>query len=365
MTSLLPPNTTPLERRLSEVAAGLERARAPLHTLWDAQRVPAGVLPWLGWAVGVDHWDRRWAEQTKRDAIDEAIPIRRLRGTVWAVRRALEVLGYTEVEILEHAQQDAEWQAAGGRYVDGAWLLDGGQVLGGDLVDPPKVVTTHWAQYALAFNIADAPFEARDQRRIRERVEAAAPLRSELIALIYRYAAKWDARISLSPLSQTIRQRWADCAGARVHRARPLMGCWSLSGDYTPRLLDGSEALRGRFTLTGQRPVGEPLDQGWGAAAIRVRQPTALGMQAESDNAWTLGEIRADSLDGSWSLNEVTDGHRLLDGGWRLDLAQLYRQQRPALDGTRVLGARRTLSSIGTTGRAVLRDRRLRKEIRL
>lgn len=365
MTSLLPPNTTPLERRLAEVAADLERADAPLDALWDAQRLPAHMLPWLGWAVGVDHWNRHWPEQAKRDAIDEAIPIRRLRGTVWAVRRALEVLGYSEVEILEHAKQDAAWQAAGGRYIDDSWWLDGQAALGGELVDPPRVVTTHWAQYALAFNVADAPFEARDQRRIRERVEAAAPLRSELIALIYRYAAAWDARITLSPLSQTIRQRWADCAGARVHRARPLMGCWSLSGDYAPRLLDGGAQLRGRFDLTGQRPVGEPLDAGWGSAAIRVRLPVALGMQNESDNAWTLGESHTDTLDGGWALNETADGHRLLDGGWGLDLAQLYRRQRPALDGTRTLGARRTLSSIGTTGRAVLRDRRLRKEIRL
>jgi phage tail P2-like protein len=365
MTSLLPPNASPLERRLSSVAADLERAKAPLDALWDAQRIPADMLPWLGWAVGVDHWHRRWSEQAKRDAIGEAIPIRRLRGTVWAVRRALEVLGYSDVEILEHARQDAEWQAAGGRYIDGTWLLDAANALGGDMVDPPRVVTTHWAQYALAFNIADAPFEARDQRRIRERVEAAAPLRSELIALIYRYAATWDARITLGPLTQRLRLNFTECRGAQVHRARPLMGCWSLSGDYTPRLLDGGEPLRGRFRLTGQRPVGPALDAAWGSAAICVRQSMALGLQARAANAWTLGERRTDRLDASWSLNEVVDGHRRLDGGWGLELGRLHRTQRPALDGTRALGAQRTLSSIGTTGRAVLRDRRLRKEIRL
>jgi len=363
MTSLLPPNTTPLERRVSTVAADLERVSAPLQTLWDAQRIPANMLPWLAWAVGVDEWSRHWPEQTKRDAIDEAIPIRRLRGTVWAVRRALETLGYADVEILEHAAQDAKWRAAGGLYLDGSWLLDGSQTF--LLENAPRVVTTSWAQYALAFNIADAPFEARDQRRIRQRVESAAPLRSELIALIYRYAAQWSAPITLSPLSLAVRQRWVDCAGARVHRARPLMGCWSLSGDYTPRSIDGAERLRGRFTLTGQRPVGTPLDAGWGTAGLRVRQPTALGLRAESDNTWSLGESRTDRLDATWKLNEVTDGHRRLDGGWGLDLAQLYRVQRPRLDGARSLGHRRTLSSIGTTGRAVLRDRRLRTEIRL
>jgi phage tail P2-like protein len=365
MTSLLPPNITSLEQNLETVTSEAENVQAPLDTLWDAEEIPADILPWLGWAVGVDRWSRRWPDEAKRAAINEAIPIRRLRGTVWAVRRALEVLGYTDVEILEHARQDAEWRAAGGRYIDGAWLLNDDVILGGDLVDAPRVVTTDWAQYALAFNIAEAPFEARDQRRIRDRVEDAAPLRSELIALIYRYADRLDARITLAPLSQTVRQRWADCNGAPVHRARPLMGCWSLSGDYAPQMLDGDNALRGSFDLTGQRPIGEPLSQGWGTADIRVRQPSAIGMQTQSRETWTLGEGNVDRVDGSWSLNEVVDGHRYLSGDWCLELSQILQERRPPLDGARRLGQKDTIDAIGTTGRAVLRDRRLRQEIRL
>lgn len=365
MTSLLPPNTSPLERRVSTVAADLERARAPLHTLWDAQRVPASMLPWLAWAVGVDHWDRRWPEQTKRDAIEGAIPIRRLRGTVWAVRRALEVLGYRDVEILEHAQQDAAWQAAGGRYIDGDWALDGARVLGGDLVDPPRVVTTHWAQYALAFNIAAAPFEARDQRRIRQRVEAAAPLRSELVALIYRYAAQWAAPITVTAPRHRVRLDFTGCRGAAVHRARQLRGCGSLSGDYVPRRLDGAWRIDGLYHLTGLKPTGMPLDQGWGTARFRVRQSGRAGLESRADNAWKLGESRVDRLDGTWRLNEVIDGHRRLDGSWPVGSAALHQVRRPRLNGARTLGASHTLASIGSTATAVVRDRRLQTEIRL
>ncbi|SOC56466.1 phage tail protein, P2 protein I family [Chromohalobacter canadensis] len=363
MTSLLPPNTTPLERRLSAVAADLERVSAPLQTLWDAQRIPANMLPWLAWAVGVDEWSRGWPEQTKRDAIDEAIPIRRLRGTVWAVRRALETLGYADVEILEHAQQDAKWRAAGGLYLDGSWLLDGSQTF--LLEDAPRVVTTSWAQYALAFDIADAPFATADQRRLRARVESAAPLRSELIALIYRLSARWQARITLSAPRQVMRQRYVACRGARVHRARPLMGCWSLSGDYAPRLLDTAQRLGGDWPLTGKRPIGQALDAGWGTASIRLRQPLHVGMQASQREDWTLGETRPDRLDGKWALDENIDGHRALDGQWTFDINTLGRLNRPTLSGARTLGARHTLDSIGTTARAVLRDRRLTTEIRL
>lgn len=365
MASLLPHNTTPLERAAEQSDALIERARAPLHTIWDAQRAPAQLLPWLAWAVGVDDWDTEWSDPQKRAAIDAAIPIRRKRGTVWAVRRTLEALGYTGVEILEHAEQSAAWEAAGGSYADGSWLLDGSRLLGGDLADPPRVVTTHWAQYALAFDIAAAPLRPRDQQRIRRRVESAAPLRSELVALIYRYAAAFDARIMLGAPQITVNQDYTGCRGEQVHRARLLNGCWSLSGDYAPRLLDGTQRLDGRWALTGQCPVGFALDQGWGTVDIRVTHTAALGMQAQSDNRWTLGETDTDHLDGSWTLNEVTDGHRRLDGGWALDVACLHQIRRPVLSGSRTLGATRTINSIGTTARAVLRDRRIKTEIRV
>lgn len=365
MSSLLPHNTTALERAAEQSDALIERARAPLQTIWDAERAPPQLLPWLAWAVGVDDWDTDWSNQQKRAAIDQAIPIRRKRGTVWAVRRTLEALGYTGVEILEHARQSAEWEAAGGSYIDGSWLLDGSRVLGGDLKDPPRVITVHWAQYALAFDIAAAPLRPRDQRNIRARVESAAPLRSELVALIYRYAAAFDARIMLGSPQITVNQNYTGCRGEQVHGARLLNGCWSLSGDYVPRLLSGAQRLDGSWALAGQQPIGAELDQGWGAVDVRVTHRAAIAMQAQSKNQWTLGETDTDTLDGSWALNEITDGHRRLDGSWALDVARLRQVRHPTLNGSRTLGATRTINSIGTTARAVLRDRRIKTEIRV
>lgn len=362
MASLLPPNVTPLERRIEASDALIERASAPLQTLWNAQEQPAHMLPWLAWAVGVDDWDSKWEEQQKRDAIDEAIPIRRKRGTVWAVKRALEVLGYSDVELLEHTGQREKWLEAGGLLLDGSWSLDGRSL---QVKNAPRVVTTHWAQYALAFNINDAPFTARSQRQLRRRVESAAPVRSELIALIYRQAFVFDARIMLSAPQIRISQNYTGCHGEQAHRARLLTGCWSLTGDYVPRLIDGQERLDGSWQLTGQAPVGEPLNHGWGTVSSRIKQRTVMGMQAKSDNHWTLGETEVDRLDGTWKLNEVIDGHRSLDGGWSLGVSSLYQRHRPALSGARTLGATSIINSIGTTARAVLRDRRIKTEIRL
>ncbi|MCC4290436.1 phage tail protein I [Vreelandella aquamarina] len=362
MASLLPPNTTPLERRVEQSDALIERADAPLDTVWNAQTQPAHMLPWLAWAVGVDDWDSQWEEQQKRDAIDEAIPIRRKRGTVWAVKRALEVLGYSDVELLEHTAQREKWIAAGGLLLDGSWMLDSRSML---VENAPRVVTTHWAQYALAFNINDAPFTARSQRRLRRRVEAAAPVRSELISLIYRYAAEFDARIWLSAPQNRISQRYTGCRGEQVHRARLLSGCWSLSGGYVPRLLNDAKRLDGSWRLTGQAPTGERLNHGWGTVATRVKQRTVMALQSQSRNYWTLNEVEIDRLDGTWKLNEVVDGHRKLDGSWPLSVGRLTQHRRPKLNGARTLGGTQTLNSIGTTARAVMRDRRIKTEIRL
>lgn len=365
MTDLMPPNASLLERRITAVAADIERADAPIHTLWDAQRVPLQMLPWLAWAVGVDDWSRHWPEQTQRAAVADAIQIRRRRGTPWAIRRALEVLGYNDVEILEHAQQDQEWQDAGGSYLDACWLLDAARQLGGDLVDPPRVVTVSWAQYALGFNVADAPMRVRDQRRLRRRIEDAAPLRSELVALIYRYATVFDALITLTPARIRARLRFDGCAGMRVPRAVPIMGCWSLSGSYRPVTLNAEYRLRGNIALRGKIATGPSIDQGWGTVGIGVRQRSKMGLQVQSENHWLLGETNPDRLDGKWALNETLGEHRALGGGWPIGAAALYQPRPVRLNGARLLGGRRQIDSIGTTATATARQRRLQAEIHL
>jgi phage tail P2-like protein len=98
MSDLLPPNATRQERALS-----LATARAvpmPIRSLWSPQSCPEGVLPWLAWALSVDEWDSTWPVDRKRQSIAESIEVHRRKGTIGALRRALEQLGY-EVEIDE------------------------------------------------------------------------------------------------------------------------------------------------------------------------------------------------------------------------------------------------------------------------
>ncbi len=91
--SLLPPNTTPQERVIAETIARISDVPVPLRTLWNPQKCPANLLPWLAWALSVDEWDANWTEQQKRDTIAASVEVHRKKGTIGAVRKVLEPFG--------------------------------------------------------------------------------------------------------------------------------------------------------------------------------------------------------------------------------------------------------------------------------
>lgn len=101
MADLLPINATPQERALSESVERAAHIAAPVKHLWNPQKCPLDVLPWLAWSLSVDEWNPEWNETQKRDAISNAIEIHRQKGTIGALKKALEALGY-ETEIDEN-----------------------------------------------------------------------------------------------------------------------------------------------------------------------------------------------------------------------------------------------------------------------
>ncbi|AQL40036.1 phage tail protein I [Pseudomonas syringae] len=98
MTSLLPLNSTPLERAI-EVATD-EVPQIPLRTLYNPQTCPAHLLYHLAWAWSVDRWDDEWSEPVKRAAIAASFFIHARKGTIGAIRRVVEPLGYL-IDVLE------------------------------------------------------------------------------------------------------------------------------------------------------------------------------------------------------------------------------------------------------------------------
>jgi phage tail P2-like protein len=98
MTSLLPLSSTQLERAIE--AALNETTEIPLRTLYNPDTCPVHLLPWLAWTWSVDRWDSRWTEAVKRSAIRSAFYVHAHKGTIGALRRVVEPLGYL-IEVIE------------------------------------------------------------------------------------------------------------------------------------------------------------------------------------------------------------------------------------------------------------------------
>lgn len=152
MTSLLPNNSTLLERALE--AATAEDTPVPLRTLYNPDTCPVRLLPLLAWTWSVDRWDERWTEAVKRAVIRSAFYVHSHKGTIGALRRVVEPLGYL-IEVVEW------WQTvpAGvpGTFALSVGVLDQGiteemyQELT-RLIDDAKPVSRHLTGLAIALS---------------------------------------------------------------------------------------------------------------------------------------------------------------------------------------------------------------------
>ena len=86
--SLLPPNSTRLERALVAGAAGIVVVHAPAD-IDDPMSCPVEVLPWLAWGLSVDSWDSDWSDEDKRAAVAGSIELHRRKGTRMSVEIVL------------------------------------------------------------------------------------------------------------------------------------------------------------------------------------------------------------------------------------------------------------------------------------
>ncbi|MDU9408229.1 phage tail protein I [Pseudomonas sp. zfem001] len=97
---LLPGNASELERNAAQALAQIERVPVPLRDLWNPDTCPVELLPYLAWAFSVDRWSPAWPESAKRAAIRAAYFIHSRKGTIGALRRVVEPLGYL-IEVRE------------------------------------------------------------------------------------------------------------------------------------------------------------------------------------------------------------------------------------------------------------------------
>ena len=122
--SILPPSVNIdrrmvlLEQLFAERLTGLDLS-VLLVNLVD--KVEASALAWLGkqFSLFGDGWELAKDETAHRELIKTAIEIHRYKGTPWAIRQALAVLGFSDAVLIEHS---------GYRSHDGGFRHDGSDI---------------------------------------------------------------------------------------------------------------------------------------------------------------------------------------------------------------------------------------------
>lgn len=103
--SLLPPNSTRLERAVEGADAQLTGIPMVHHTLWNPWTCPAEFLPFLAWTVSVDTWSSEWPEHIQRSRIASSFQIQRHKGTAQSIADVVASFG-GQVQIREWWELD-------------------------------------------------------------------------------------------------------------------------------------------------------------------------------------------------------------------------------------------------------------------
>ena len=168
--TLLPPNTTPLERRIADTTGIISELPSPLRQLWNPATIPADLLPYLAWALSIEEeWRFARSDQERRTLVATSIDLHRYKGTPYAVRRGMQLLGFRDAEIIEGLPA---------LHHDGEIARDGHHAFAG---------AARWALFRVAVDLGNQ--EGLDRQRIariRHIIEYYKNARSHLYALTFR-----------------------------------------------------------------------------------------------------------------------------------------------------------------------------------
>ncbi|MDC4915725.1 phage tail protein I [Acinetobacter baumannii] len=95
MKNILPPNSTELERKITEVLAENCEVPVGIKSLVTLTNVPSQFLPHLAWEKSVDRWQQNWPEHIKKEQIKNSFQVHKYKGTNYALRKIVEAFGYS------------------------------------------------------------------------------------------------------------------------------------------------------------------------------------------------------------------------------------------------------------------------------
>ena len=167
LVSVLPSHSSGIEKAME--GAGTKSIRQTIPKVWDVDECPEELLPWLAHTLSVDSWQQNWGEARKRDVIRASVDVHKHKGTLYAVKRAIEALGY-EASV-------AEWH---------------------NLETPGAPYT-----YELVFDQREVPALLEDLRRAVAAVDQAKSVRSHMTTLRVRALTLAEATTGMVVLSGT------------------------------------------------------------------------------------------------------------------------------------------------------------------
>ncbi|WP_060825913.1 phage tail protein [Sulfurospirillum cavolei] len=170
MANLIPSHYTEREKKLESTgAASIERVMSELWSgrLHDPATCKASFLFALGQYYGVEYWWQNISEDEHRALIAAFPTIKRRRGTLWAVKQAVNVI-------------DA-----------GALIVEGDYQIRFDATATHNGVyqhgnATHWAEYVV---IASRPMINAQAAQLKRLTKSVAPARSSLLRIDYTRVA--------------------------------------------------------------------------------------------------------------------------------------------------------------------------------
>ena len=98
--TLLPPNSTAGERAQEQVMGHMSDLPIDIRTVKNADLCPVEVIPALAWEYAITYWDEDWTETQKRNVIKNAPRVNKTRGTVGALKYALQAVG-RPIDVIE------------------------------------------------------------------------------------------------------------------------------------------------------------------------------------------------------------------------------------------------------------------------
>jgi len=105
---LLPPNASTLLRDLEEIFGDSFDLPTLNRYVVNPDLAPAHILPWLAWALSVDDWSDSWPEQIRRNVIKASVEVHRKKGTIGALKKALQAFNYENVKVEEWFEYGAD-----------------------------------------------------------------------------------------------------------------------------------------------------------------------------------------------------------------------------------------------------------------